>query len=59
MSYLDTSAMVKRVIAEPQSAALIGWLDTRCEQPLVTRMIGRMELIRAAPRRLRRSISSS
>lgn len=50
MIYLDTSAMVKLVVAEPESAALIGWLNTRSEQPLVTSMIGRIELIRAASR---------
>ena len=50
MIYIDTSAMVKLVVAEPESNALIDWLNSRTEQPLVTSVIGRIELIRAAAR---------
>lgn len=50
MIYLDTSAMVKLVVQEPESTALIDWLNARAEQPLATSVIGRIELIRAAAR---------
>jgi hypothetical protein len=50
MIYLDTSAMVKLVVAEEESAHLIKWLNTDPEQPLVTSVIGHVELIRAAGR---------
>ncbi len=50
MIYLDTSAMVKLVVAEPESQALIDWLNARSQHPLVTSVIGRIELIRAASR---------
>lgn len=50
MIYIDTTAMVKLVVAEPESAALIDWLNARAEHPLVTSMVGRIELIRAARR---------
>lgn len=50
MIYLDTSAMVKLVVAEPESAALIDWLNEHDIEPLVTSVIGRIELLRAAMR---------
>lgn len=50
MIYIDTSALVKLVVAEPESDELIDWLNSRSDIPLVTSVIGRVELIRAAGR---------
>ena len=50
MIYLDTSAMVKLVAAEPESATLIEWLNGRTEEALATSVIGHVELLRAARR---------
>jgi len=48
--YLDTSAMVKLVAAERESAELIEWLNSRAEEALATSAIGHVELVRAARR---------
>ena len=50
MIYLDTSAMVKLVAAEPESAELIEWLNGRPDEALATSAIGHIELLRAARR---------
>ena len=50
MIYLDTSAIVKLVAAEEESAALIEWLNGRPDEDLATSAIGHIELIRAAAR---------
>ena len=50
MIYLDTSAMVKLVAAEPESAEFIEWLNGRAEEALATSAIGHIELVRAARR---------
>jgi predicted nucleic acid-binding protein len=50
MIYLDTSATVKLVAAEPESAALIDWLNGHPDENLATSAIGHIELIRAAAR---------
>jgi uncharacterized protein len=47
--YLDTSALVKLVIEEVESEALEHWLVLQNE-PLVTSVIGRVELVRACRR---------
>ncbi len=49
MIYLDTSALVKLVIEEKESAALEHWL-VRQEQTITTSVIGRVELVRACRR---------
>jgi predicted nucleic acid-binding protein len=49
MIYLDTSALVKLVIEETESAALEQWLVLQ-EQPITTSVIGRVELVRACRR---------
>ncbi len=50
MIYLDSSAILKLVRAEPETAALREWLDLHPEQPLVTSEVGRVEVLRAARR---------
>jgi predicted nucleic acid-binding protein len=50
MIYIDTSALVKLVATESESAALIDWLNSRLDEPLVTSIVGRIELTRAAAR---------
>jgi predicted nucleic acid-binding protein len=50
MIYLDTSATVKLVAAEEESAALIDWLNAHPDESLVTSAVGHIELIRAAAR---------
>ena len=50
MIYLDTSAMVKLVAVEPESAALVDWLNAHLDEPLATGTIGHIELVRAAAR---------
>jgi predicted nucleic acid-binding protein len=50
MIYLDTSATVKLVAAEEDSAALINWLNDHPDENLATSAVGHIELIRAAAR---------
>lgn len=50
MIYLDTSATVKLVVAEEESASLIDWLNAHPDENLVTSAVGHIELIRAATR---------
>lgn len=47
--YLDTSALVKLVVAEPESAALRDWLDVADRRP-VSSDLARTELTRAVRR---------
>src|SRR6201993_4450723 len=42
--------MVKIVAAEPESQALINWLNSHLDEPLATSAIGHIELVRAAAR---------
>ena len=42
--------MVKIVAAEPESQALINWLNSHLDEPLATSTVGHLELIRAAAR---------
>jgi uncharacterized protein len=49
--YLDTSAIVKLIRVEDESAALVGWLNEQSGQPLVASALAEIEL----PRALRRS----
>ncbi len=48
--YLDTSALVKLVVEEPESDTLAHWLDDHPNSLLVTSVIGRVELVRACRR---------
>jgi predicted nucleic acid-binding protein len=45
--YLDSSALVKLALAEPESAALARWLSERAGQPLVSSTTSRAEVPRA------------
>ena len=47
MIYLDSSALVKLALAEPESAALARWLADRAGQPLVSSALYRAEVPRA------------
>lgn len=47
MIYLDSSALVKIALAEPESAALSRWLAERADQPMVSSIIHRTEVARA------------
>lgn len=47
--YLDTSALVKLVVAEPQTSALLTWLNASDRRP-VSCDLARTELIRAVHR---------
>ena len=47
MIYLDSSALVKLALTEPESAALAGWLAERADQPLVSSALHRAEVPRA------------
>ena len=48
--YLDTSAMAKLIVSEPETAALRTWLRHRADRYLVTNVIGAVELARLAAR---------
>ena len=47
MIYLDSSALVKLAVTEPESAALAQWLAERADQPLVSSTLHRAEVPRA------------
>lgn len=50
MIYLDSSALMKLVREEEETAALAEWLDLRPGQPVVTSELGRVEVLRASSR---------
>jgi hypothetical protein len=45
--YLDSSALVKLALVEPESRALSRWLAERADQPLVSSVLHRAEVPRA------------
>jgi predicted nucleic acid-binding protein len=47
MIYLDSSALVKLALTEPESAGLARWLADRADQPLVSSVLHRAEVPRA------------
>jgi uncharacterized protein len=47
MIYLDSSALVKLALTEPESAALISYLAERGDQALVSSALHRTEVLRA------------
>jgi uncharacterized protein len=50
MIYLDSAAIVKLAHAEPESAALRGWLDERAETPWISSVLTEIESFRALAR---------
>ena len=50
MIYLDSAAVVKLVHAEPESAALRGWLDERAETGWISSVLVEIESFRALAR---------
>jgi uncharacterized protein len=50
MIYLDSAAVVKLVHAEPESAALRGWLDERAETGWISSVLAEIESFRALAR---------
>ena len=47
MIYLDSSALVKLALTEPESQALAGWLAERADQALVSSALYQTEVLRA------------
>ena len=47
MIYLDSSALVKLALTEPESPALVRWLTERSSQPLISSAMHRAEVPRA------------
>jgi hypothetical protein len=47
MIYLDSSALVKLALTEPESAALIEFLSERADQAMVSSALHRTEVLRA------------
>ena len=47
MIYLDSSALVKLALTEPESPALASWLAERADQALVSSALHRAEVLRA------------
>ena len=47
MIYLDSSALIKLALTEPESAALAEWLAEHANQPLVSSALHRAEVPRA------------
>jgi uncharacterized protein len=50
MIYLDSAAVVKLAHAEPESAALRGWLDERAETGWISSVLVEIESFRALAR---------
>lgn len=50
MIYLDSSALLKLLYEERESAALAGWLSARAGTPVVSSELARVEVIRACRR---------
>lgn len=50
MIYLDTSALLKMLFHERESAALAAWLTSRVDVPKISSELCRMEAIRACRR---------
>lgn len=50
MIYLDSSALLKLLVEESESAALAGWLSERASIPAISSELARLEVIRAASR---------
>jgi len=50
MIYLDSSALLKLLVEEPESSALASWISERLSTPKVSSELAKVEVIRAARR---------
>lgn len=50
MIYLDSSALLKLLVEEHESAALERWISARADTPLVSSELARIEVVRASRR---------
>ncbi len=50
MIYLDSSALLKLLFDEPESAALARWLEDRAGLPAITSELAKVEVLRASRR---------
>ena len=50
MIYLDSSALLKLLFEESESAALASWITERAETPMVSSELARVEVVRATRR---------
>lgn len=50
MIYLDSSALVKLVVEERESAALAEWISSRAGTPTVSSELAKLEVVRAVRR---------
>ena len=50
MIYLDSSALLKLLFEEPESAALARWVSERAATPMVSSELAKLEVVRAARR---------
>lgn len=50
MIYLDSSALLKLLHEEAESAALADWLATRAETPVISSELANVEVVRACRR---------
>ena len=50
MIYLDSSALLKLLIEEPESAALERWITAQAGAPVVTSALAKVEVLRACGR---------
>ena len=57
--YFDTSALAKLVVQEPESGFLRDWLRERPNVPIVTNVVGVVELQRLAARVSREAVSAA
>jgi len=48
--YLDSSALLKLLYEEPESAALAAWLSAHADNPMVSSELARVEVLRASRR---------
>ena len=55
MIYLDSSALLKLLVEESESAALARWIRERSSTPMVSSELAKVEVVRAA-RRLRADV---
>ena len=50
MIYLDSSALLKLIVAEPESAALAAWLAGQSDVPVASSELAKVEVLRACRR---------